>query len=41
MYVGGDMKTATCKQCGALISRDMEAIDAHMEECFGVSTRSG
>ena len=26
-------KTARCKNCGLLISRDMEAIEAHMEEC--------
>lgn len=31
------LKTATCKQCGALISRDMEAIEAHMEECSGLA----
>lgn len=30
-------KTARCKSCGMLISRDMEAIEAHMEECDGVS----
>lgn len=26
-------KTARCKMCGEMISRDMEAIEAHMEEC--------
>jgi hypothetical protein len=26
-------KTARCKSCGLMISRDMEAIEAHMEEC--------
>jgi hypothetical protein len=26
-------KTARCKRCGLLISRNMEAIEAHMEEC--------
>lgn len=28
-------KTARCKGCGELISRDMEAIEQHMEECQG------
>ena len=28
-------KTARCKRCGLLISRNMEAIEAHMEECTG------
>ncbi len=30
-------KTARCKNCGLLISRDMEAIEAHMEECTNVN----
>lgn len=30
---GANAKTARCKSCGLLISRDMEAIEAHMEEC--------
>ncbi len=28
-------KTARCKSCGLMISRDMDAIEAHMEECNG------
>ena len=35
------LKTATCKHCGALISRDIEAIEAHIEECSGPGSTSG
>lgn len=31
-------KTARCKSCGLLISRDIEAIEAHMEECLKLSS---
>lgn len=36
----GAAKTARCKNCGLLISRDMDAIEAHMEECTGVAENS-
>jgi tRNA A-37 threonylcarbamoyl transferase component Bud32 len=32
-------KTARCKSCGLMISRDIAAIEAHMEECLGSSSR--
>lgn len=32
-------KTARCKSCGAMISRDIEAIEQHMEECPGSTSR--
>ena len=35
------MKTATCKHCGALISRDVEAIEAHMDDCQGFGASGG
>ena len=34
-------KTARCKRCGLLISRSMEAIEAHMEECGSVNSPHG
>ena len=34
-------KTARCKRCGLLISRSMEAIEAHMEECGSVNAPHG
>eukprot|EP00981_Chlorochromonas_danica_P009639 scaffold2798_cov160-Ochromonas_danica.AAC.8 len=34
--VSSNNKTARCKMCGLMISRDMEAIEAHMEECTRV-----
>lgn len=34
-------KTARCKRCGLLISRSMEAIEAHMEECGVVNNPHG
>jgi hypothetical protein len=34
-------KTARCKRCGLLISRNMEAIEAHMEECGSSSSGMG
>eukprot|EP01038_Epipyxis_sp_PR26KG_P005248 gene5248-7293_t len=33
-------KTARCKNCGSLISRDISAIEAHMEECHNNATKS-
>lgn len=34
-------KTARCKRCGLLISRSMEAIEAHMEECGSINNPHG
>ena len=34
-------KTARCKRCGLLISRSMEAIETHMEECGSVNSPHG
>eukprot|EP00595_Chromulina_sp_UTEXLB2642_P002875 CAMPEP_0196763952 /NCGR_PEP_ID=MMETSP1095-20130614/5090_1 /TAXON_ID=96789 ORGANISM="Chromulina nebulosa, Strain UTEXLB2642" /NCGR_SAMPLE_ID=MMETSP1095 /ASSEMBLY_ACC=CAM_ASM_000446 /LENGTH=721 /DNA_ID=CAMNT_0042118303 /DNA_START=526 /DNA_END=2688 /DNA_ORIENTATION=- len=32
-------KTARCKSCGLMISRDIEAIEEHMIECIGSNSR--
>ena len=34
--VDGGKKTARCKSCGEMISRDMTSIEQHMEECAGL-----
>lgn len=37
----GVPKTARCKRCGIMISRSMEAIEAHMEECGSINSPHG
>lgn len=36
--VDGGKKTARCKSCGEMISRDMTSIEQHMEECSGLQS---
>ena len=35
------LKTAKCKKCGETISREIDAIEKHMEECSAVSKMRG